>query len=311
MSIVRNPIRDEQPYTVFSNDLLNDETLSADALGVLVYLLSKPGNWRVLPGPLGKRFGCGRDKIYRIMNELIVAGYAQRFQDRDGGSFGDQNFLVSNEKSPLPENPETVNPETVNPHLQKKDSTKERKDSGPAKQQDMPYSEEFEALWKIYPRTRNTSKKKAHDLWRMLNDENRERVRVAVPIFASAMRAEGRAEDKIKHFQFFLSEKIYETVGAVPGMGTNAAQVEWWKTATREQWIRLLVLWRGDSNWRPAWGPEPGKPGCCVPEDLLTENEKWLISRGPMKYRTIPPQRHTVNDELTPTPAHAITPGLA
>ncbi len=148
-----------------------------------------------------------------------------------------------------------------------------------AKQQDGAYPEEFEVLWKQYPRTRNTSKKKAHDIWRMLNAENQARVAAAVPIFAAAMRAEGRPEDKIKHFQFFLSERIYETVG-VPPTGKKIADVDWWKTATREQWGKILVIWRSTNDWRQPWGPEPGKPGSCVPEDLLTENEKWLISQS-------------------------------
>ena len=152
----------------------------------------------------------------------------------------------------------------------------------PAKQQDGVYGEEFEELWKLAaqlgaPRTRNTSKKKAHDLWRMLNTENQAKVRAAIPAFAAAMKAEGRPEDKIKHFQFFLSERVYETVGAAPAAAKQAS-ADWYKTATREQWQRLLPIWRGDMNWRLAWGPAPGKPGCGVPGDLLTDDEKSLGS---------------------------------
>lgn len=151
------------------------------------------------------------------------------------------------------------------------------------RKEDSTYGEDFEALWQLYPRTRNTSKKKAHDLWRMLNDENREKVRVAVPIFAAAMRAEGRTEDKIKHFQFFLSERVYETVSAAPAAAGQLKQIaspDWYKTATRDQWMRLLVIWRSDMNWRPAWGPAPGRPGCGVPIDLLTADEISLGSQN-------------------------------
>ena len=38
--IIRGNIREN--FSVLPNDLMNDERLSADALGVLVYLLSKP-----------------------------------------------------------------------------------------------------------------------------------------------------------------------------------------------------------------------------------------------------------------------------
>jgi len=154
--------------------------------------------------------------------------------------------------------------------------TKPQKKTRPA---DGVYAEEFEALWKLYPRTKNTSKQKAHDLWRVLSAENQERVRVAVPLFAADMRAEGRPPDKIKHMQFWLKDRMYETAGAV----TSAAKVavaDWHKIATPEQWSKVLVIWRGDSNWRQSWGPEPGKPGCMVPDDLLTESEKHWISQS-------------------------------
>lgn len=277
MSITRKPIGD-LPYTTFANALLNDESLSADALGVLVYLLSKPGNWRVLPGPLGKRFGCGRDKIYRIMNELIEAGYAERYQTRDDdtGAFSDRNYMVSNEKTPRPENPEaadsphTVNPDTVNPQHKRKESTKERKQDSGA------YSEEFETkVWQPYPRRANTSKKKAYDLWRMLPPEKQQVVIEAIPLYAAAMAREGRPEDKIKHLQFWLSERVYETVGAATPAKQQAA-ADWYKTATRDQWERLVKIWRMDNNWRLQWGPAPGKPGCMVPDDLLTDWEKGI-----------------------------------
>jgi hypothetical protein len=153
---------------------------------------------------------------------------------------------------------------------------KERKNIRPAKKQDAGvYSEEFEALWQAYPRTRNTSKKKSWDLYRMLNEENRKKVHAAVPIFAAAMKAEGRPEDKIAHMTTWLNGRMYETAAAPakPAGASNGAGGEWYRTATREQWERLLRIWRGNSNWSEKWGPQPGKPGCAVPSDLLTESD--------------------------------------
>lgn len=285
--ITRKPIG-EQPFTTFSNALLNDNSLNSEALGVLVYLLSKPGNWNVMPGVVGKRFGCGRDKIYRILLDLINAGYASREPDRDvAGVIRGWNYLVSNEKTPLPENPEVdarplpENTTSGKSAPQKKDSkTKERKkDSRPA---DDVYSEDFQALWQQAaqlgaPRTRNTSKKKAYDNWRMLNSEKQEQVRGAIPVFAAAMRAEARPEDKIPHFEFWLSKRIYETVSAPPAAAAKAVLVDWHKTAKREQWIKVLPHWRANYSWNPVWGPAPGEPGCMLPEDLLTELEKYQI----------------------------------
>lgn len=280
--ITRKPIG-EQPFTVFSNALLNDN-LSAEALGVLVFLLSKPGDWKIMPGSLGKHFGCGRDKIYRIMGELIETGYAAREPDRDSsGVIRGWNYTVSNDKSPLPEKPEVDDSQPLPEKAtsgesapQKKDKTTKEGDSTSAKRSVQPYSEDFEEIWKLAadlgaPRTRDTSKKKAFDHWRMLNDENRARVRVAIPIFAETMRREGRAPDKIKHFQFFMSERVWETVSASAGtqQAAGAISVPWHETATRQHWERVLQFYESQCNWRASWGPAPGRAGCCMPQDLI------------------------------------------
>lgn len=262
MTIQRKQLTSDQPFTVFANTLLNDESLSAETLGVLVYLLSKPGNWRVLPGAVAKRFGCGRDKIYRIMNEMIAAGYAVRFQERgEDGAFTERNYLVSSEKEPLPENPQAAEPSAADPQQQKKDK-KQTKDS--------PYDDEFEEqIWKPYPRKLNASKKKAWDLWRMLSPEKQQQVKDAIPIFAESMRREGRPEDKIKHLQFWISERIYETVRLPAASSTGVVPAKTYRDATRDDWTKILKLWLMTNDWRESWGPEPGKAGCAVPADMV------------------------------------------
>lgn len=283
----------ENPFTLILNDVINDERLGADGLGILVYLISKPATWEVKIGDLRRQFGIGRDKAYKVLSHLVELGYAERYQGRDNsGGFSDNNYLIFDRIKPLPENTEAVRlpemPYTANPTLQKKER-KQTKDS--------PYSDEFEALWLLYPRTRNTSKKKAWDYFRMLDSDKQEKVRVAVPIFAAAMRAESRPEDKIMHFERFLNQRVYETVAA-PASAISAPAGEWFKTATREQWQKCLKVWRGDMNWRLAWGPAPGRPGCCVPADLLTADE---ISLG---------ATNRVNSQLTPESSRALTGSL-
>jgi len=142
------------------------------------------------------------------------------------------------------------------------------------------YSEEFETrVWQPYPR-RDGSKKKAYDFWNLLNDENRARVVAAILLFADQMKREGRANDKIPHMTTWLNDRRYETVSAAPAAAAKVASVDWHKTAKPEQWAKVLVIWRWDNNWRQSWGPEPGKPGCMVPDDLLTESEKHWISQS-------------------------------
>jgi len=71
-------------YTTISNVPVNDLRLSADALGVLLYLLSKPDDWQVYNLEIETRFGIGRKKLDRIMRELKKAKYIEREREHDG-----------------------------------------------------------------------------------------------------------------------------------------------------------------------------------------------------------------------------------
>lgn len=132
------------------------------------------------------------------------------------------------------------------------------------------YSEEFETkVWQPYPRKKGTSKHKAYQLWQMLNEENQQRVIVAIPLYAEHMRRLQREESTIKHLEFFLSGRVYETYAPEAAGNSNVVAIPWHKTATREQWERTLKLYVSWNDWREAWGPPPGREGCGVPEDLI------------------------------------------
>jgi hypothetical protein len=114
--IIRNEVSDN--FSVLPNHLMNDERLSADELGLLVYLLSKPNDWRVQTSQLQARFGIGRDKTKRIIRQLEQYGYiAKDLQRAEGGQFAANRYIVSD--SPLTENPSTEKPLTDNPSLTK------------------------------------------------------------------------------------------------------------------------------------------------------------------------------------------------
>jgi len=116
--IIRGNIREN--FSVLPNDLMNDERLSADALGVLVYLLSKPTDWQVRVTELRRRFDIGRDKVYRILGSMEQYGYLVRESVKAEGQFAGTRYIVSD--SPRPENPDTVFPYTEN-----KDTYKEQR----------------------------------------------------------------------------------------------------------------------------------------------------------------------------------------
>ena len=73
-------------FAVIPNSTTHDRRLSAEALGVLVYLLTKPSDWLVNMAELRQRFDMGRDRLYNIMAELEACGYVVRSQNRADAS---------------------------------------------------------------------------------------------------------------------------------------------------------------------------------------------------------------------------------
>lgn len=138
MSIVR-AARKAQFYNLPTN-IVDDDRLSWEARGMLVYLLSKPDMWTVQVRDLMNRTknaigkSAGKDKVYSILNELRAAGYVYREFRREGGNFVGVDYEVSEtpdleaaaeyvksleEKtsSPFPDLTETVDPAPPFPDL--------------------------------------------------------------------------------------------------------------------------------------------------------------------------------------------------
>lgn len=130
------------------------------------------------------------------------------------------------------------------------------------------YTDRFEKeVWGPYPRQKATSKKAGFVRFSALSDSDQELVIKTIPIYAR-LKA-GKEPDHIHHLEFYISKRIFETVSISKEATTTIEN--WPAQATRDQWTRVLRIYRGDSNWRLSWGPEPGKPGCYAPEDLIEE----------------------------------------
>jgi hypothetical protein len=107
----------KENYSVIPNNMLNDEGLDSDCLAVMVYLLSKPSNWIVKPTNLQNRFKFGRDKTYRIINQLIKKQYIVREEHRVDGKYVSFTYYVYD--SPFPCLSDTAEPYTANQYTTK------------------------------------------------------------------------------------------------------------------------------------------------------------------------------------------------
>ena len=110
--VLRTPKTKDRPYFSMSRASAQNTELSFEARGMLAYLLSKPDDWKVQPKDLQQK--CGRDKVYKVLNELIAAGYIVRntLVDEKTGKRQGVEYQVYEE--PLPDLPDTVLPDTVN-----------------------------------------------------------------------------------------------------------------------------------------------------------------------------------------------------
>jgi hypothetical protein len=98
MTTIRTKHNKENKYTIINNRSLWDSTLSFGAVGLWARLLSRPDDWEISVVELQRSSKTGRDKIYRLLNELIEKGYVIRQQTRSTGKhaqqFGKFEYLI-------------------------------------------------------------------------------------------------------------------------------------------------------------------------------------------------------------------------
>lgn len=121
----------ENPYYMARRATSQDRALSYEALGILHYILSKPDDWNIQPTDL-ERVGCKRNRVYRLLNELIDRQYMERIYERDAKGRVLSVEYVAHEKpladSPLPAIQEMDIQEVENPEVEKRHITEYREE---------------------------------------------------------------------------------------------------------------------------------------------------------------------------------------
>ena len=105
MSIRRAPSEVRRTFTLIPNVTINDERLSWEATGLLIYLLSKPDHWVISPSHLMNQRSAGRHRIYKILKELEDAGYIRSEGVRDGGRFSGVDRVLYDMSDSISESP--------------------------------------------------------------------------------------------------------------------------------------------------------------------------------------------------------------
>ena len=112
-----------EDYTIMSNYHLRDKNLSLKAKGLLSWMLSNSDDWDYTVAGIVANVKESRDAVNSALCELEDYGYLTRRQIREGGKFGDMEYLIT--EKPFTENPITVNPITEKPQQRNTNINKE------------------------------------------------------------------------------------------------------------------------------------------------------------------------------------------
>lgn len=117
----------EDPFARIPHTLLEDDSLSWKAKGVLCYLVGKPSGWKVRIEDICKRGLDGKDSVRGALNELRDLGYAELVRIcSEKGKVKEWVWKISDSPifHPHTEKPDVGNPDLENPHHSKNKVTK-------------------------------------------------------------------------------------------------------------------------------------------------------------------------------------------
>jgi hypothetical protein len=173
-------------YTIIPNDMLNNETLSFKAKGILTYLLSKPDNWNVYMGQLAKASKDGYEAVCSGVTELMESGYVFR-RPIGGDNPGGWEYFVYDEPQSvnpfgLAENPTPENTDSVKPRITNKGDSKASKEKKPMRETSVnryPNDEFIARLKGIHPNIDIDTELRKMDAW-LLSHPKRQKTRAFI-----------------------------------------------------------------------------------------------------------------------------------
>lgn len=122
MAIIRQKRKDR--FSIVDNKIINDKQISFKARGLLIYMLSKPDDWKFYPDELAKHSDKdGVKAINTALQEMESVGYLVRKRKRDNkGHFKGIDYL-------LYETPQ-VNPDSQNRNAGKRNADLRNSENG-------------------------------------------------------------------------------------------------------------------------------------------------------------------------------------
>jgi hypothetical protein len=241
-------------FAIVPNAVAEDDRISFEARGVLVYLLAKPNDWHVQIKDIMRAGNIGRDKVYRILKELRTAGYVRLVVHRNADqTIASQEYEVYDnpipDQLPFPEKAEQGQPDPEKPEMAQPLPEKPR----PAK----PHPENTDGIIRN-KNTNNISSLLAGDsgnsasfgaLWSSLKADHRPPNRQSAEALFVALPSTLYRELAVKHWPLFAriqmlrKKKLFRELNGAPDIDKDGDFIikpdreEWsaWLDWTRQQ----------------------------------------------------------------------------
>ena len=158
MALIRGHHDFDDHFTQIPNDWVRDGKLSLEARGLLAQIMSHRPGWNLSIQSIATKNGIGRDKVKRILDELLKHGYLERSESQSHdkrGHLAGYDYTTKDPQGvtqkPYKAKPYKGDPDEVDRSLKKTITKEENLDRTTESKKDSDFELLFAEWWKAYP----------------------------------------------------------------------------------------------------------------------------------------------------------------
>lgn len=156
-------------YSVISNDFIRRKDLSWKAKGILTYILTLPDDWKINLNEITTHAMDGEKSFRSGWKELEAAGYIKRYPVRNGQRISHWETIIRESVDIEPsaelscfvdvQDVDVQKVDVQNDELPSTNNNRVLKEQSTNKPSSAKLTEDFEKLWKLYPKKQGSKKK--------------------------------------------------------------------------------------------------------------------------------------------------------
>lgn len=197
-------------FTILDNTPLHDTELSLKAKGLFAYLWSQSDEWNFYETEVVKHSKDGISSLRSGIHELEERGYLQRKRTRVNGKLKDSVWILS--ETPNLENLSLENLNLENSTLISTNSNKTNlnKDNSSIEKKSKQLEEDFEKLWKLYPK--KSGKPKAFSAYKraIKKGVTNKEIQTGIVKYLTQIKVQGTTKEYIKNGSTWFNQECWD-----------------------------------------------------------------------------------------------------